>query len=556
MKRLLVTVIMMFTVLVPLSVSHAINLDLPNPHQLADYMLESTEVYLGSRMGAEYFDELDALALSVYEKLPESLDIEPVTIDSYMRQEFEAQGYDWDAFVTLLGDYMAAGIEFPEDDFLGDDPYFTFVAEITDRQATIDALLALVTPLDTVPPNIPERDDFLVYEDVDFVVYATETHFVFSTHPNYILDLDTTLSDSSEYQNALTTLPADSYSGLMYVSASAMNEIATRENMATSRAIFALNPEDTGAVMIGITGLSNTVLAIDTAIQTASSPPDPLIMTDALNLLPQEADAFIVGDDLSNLYNTVAGWAQASGEEDPTEQLANVFLLMGLDFEDDVLSWMTGNYAVFYSADTASVINQLETDLTISDLTLEFGLVIEATDADLARQLADKLGQFANVALMNDDSFAIERADETDATFPYTSITFEFPNDDFLELDTIEFVVTADDNLFYLGTAGAYDSLQSGTTLAGDADVTRALETSFSNPTSLWYVNSEGVTLPTLTTTTLFVQRPLEDAELSTPQQVFDLLRSIDTIVDNQTLSTSVDENGVVRIRATMTLHP
>lgn len=550
MNRLFVSTMMFIVLIVPLTVSHAIDLGADNPHNLADFMLDSTEVYIGSRMGADYFNELDTIALAVYGKLPDGLDFERKTIADYMREQFDDMGYDWDSFQSLLGDYVAVGIESHDGTISqGDDPYMTLVAEITDRKAFLDALITMTTPLDALPPNFADGTDDLVYQDLDVIIYATDTHFIFSNNPAYEFPVATPLSSISDFQNALAMLPAVTYSGLAYVSADANLEEFGRGQMRDAGIL------ETDAIAIGITALEDNVLAFDFAVQTNSPLPASIDTSDVLSLLPEGTDAFIVATDLTQAYNTLISLAQtlSTEDDDPTERLPMFFGMTGLDLEDDVLSWTTGDYAVFMSADVENIVNQIEADEKISDLLLEFGVVIEATDPALARQTADKLGDFFDVMLGNDEMFTIEQVDDASPDFPKTTLTLDLPNDDLLDVDSVEFVITANDDVLYMGTGGAFDTLNSGATLSNDADVNGAMSYLLDNPTSVWYLNGEGVTIPVLSGVGVRIS---PNGTFATPETIFEFVRSIDDIINAETISTSVDDNGVVRLRATVTLHP
>jgi len=557
MKHFLVRVTLMLALLVPMSASFAYDLDGQNPHHLADYMLDTTDIYMASRIGADYFNQLDAIAESVYDKLPASIEFERMTIDSIMRREFDNQGFDWDAFVGLLGEYVAFGIELPDDYLVGGEPYATIVLEITDREATIDALITMVMPLDEMPPELPERDDFLVYEDANIVLYATETHLIFSSHPDYVLDALAPLSASSDFTTALTRLPADTYSGILTVSTEAMRIFVNEDGM--YEALFSASVDDIGPGSVGITGLNDDVLAFDVTYQLAGIESDAVVSRDVLTILPDTVDGFIAGNNLANLYNSIIDSTRmsltAQGEDDFTQQLPFFFGMTGLDLEDDVLSWTTGEFALFFTTDSNSILSQLEATQTLTSLPADFGFVIEATDAELARNTADKLGEFVSTMLINESNFTITSVDESDPSYPFTTVAFDVPEDDFIDIDTVELVITANDDWFYMGTSAGYDSLLAGT-VADNPEVNSAMGALLDNPSSIWYLNGDGSTLPVMTTLFLFPSRPGDQTFINTEEQAFDFLYSIDTIVNHQTISSSVDADGVVRVRATLALNP
>ncbi len=550
MNRLFVSITTIVTLMFSVMVSYAFDTDAENPHHLADYMLDTTQLYVGTQIGADYFNELDRIAVSVYDKLPENLDIDRMTIDGFFRSEFENLGYDYDAFLTLLGDYAAIGIE-PRDDVLGtnDDPYTTIVAEITDRDAFIDAVVTLATPFDEVPPNLTGGDDFLVFEDLDVVIYATDTHFIVSTNPAYEFPLESSLSADADFTDTVNMLPADTYSSVIYVS----EEFEFDDDGGEFREFLDENGVEASSFVLGTTAFDDA-LAVDIAGQALAFQTNTVDTSTMLTLLPADADAFIAGDNLTDLYDTIITFTE---DQEFAEQLPFFFGMTGLDLEDDVLSWTTGTYAIFMSTDSASILDQVEATEMITDLPLDFGIVIEATDADLARNTADKLGEFMDVMLAGESAFTISRVDESDASFPLTTVVLNLPNDDLLDVESIEFVITANDNLFYMGTTEAYNSLSAGQTLANDSVITGATAYLLDNPTSVWYLNGDGVVLPIFSTLGVTIRSDDDmSAFLQTPEDAFAFLRSIDDIIDYQTITTSLDDNGVVRLRATLTLNP
>lgn len=570
MKHLRMIIMLGLFTLMPFSVIHAIDLDIESPHILAEMMPDSTEIFISSRIGADWMTELDTILLALYDKLPDSVDFDRVTFDSVFRAGFDENGLDWDMFVSLLGDYAALGLE-PITTFNDDeDPLATIIIEITDQQA-VDSILSLVA---TESGDIATRTiegDVIRYDNVgkdDATIFITPDHFVVTTNPDYSLTPTSPLSASAEFTTALGMLTEETYDLLVYVSEATVETGLSIRDAKGLRAI-GLNPQDIEAWVFGFTILDGNTFTVDVAIGTTTASSGSTVNINYLNAMPATTDAFVVATDLTNVYNhaimLLQGIAEAEGKgENPAKMIPFVFRLTGLDLEEDVLSWTTGGYGIFIGADIMGIIDEMATTDSLSDLNIEAGIVIEATDVVLAQHTATELGEFLELATANEDNVTVTQSEING--LPVTLIQLDVPTKRASQPLGLEFVLTTTNEFFFLGTRSAFDSIMTGNTLADNADFLSTVPRILDNPTSVWYINADGMLIPTILGLNdkhvgenrlrdrLGLDRLTE--LLNNPAQVLDVLESFDDILTSMTFTTAVDNDGVIRLRATMTVNP
>ena len=550
--------------IMPFSVIYAIDLNIESPHVMAETMPDSTEVFIASRIGSGWIEELDALLLSMYAKLPAGLDAELLTIDDAFRQGFEKEGLDWDLFLSMLGDYAAIGFE-PINSFNdGTEPMATIVVEITDQSA-VDIVVNLLTSGSEDKGVRSSEGDVIRYDNVgkdNATIYVTSSHLIITTNPNYSLNPTSPLSSSTEFTNALSLLNEDQYNVLAYVSEETVKSDLSDDD-AQGLQLLGISPDDASAIIAGFTFQNGTTFTSDVAMSANAPAPSSTVNINYLNAMPASTDAFIVATDLTNVYNNVIAMLEDSSRDNPATTIPLLFRLTGLDLEDDVLSWTTGGYGVFAGADVMDIIEEVVNTDTVSDLTIDAGIVIEATDIDLARKTAEELGNFLELASRDNEDVTVSQTELNG--LPVTLIDFDVPAERGNPVFMLEFVLTTTDDFFFLGTRSAFDSIMSGNTLAGDADFANTVPQLLDNPTSVWYANSDGMLIPTVgglnsndsdlrNFRRLFGH--LFDQLGDDTEQILSVLASFDDIFTSMTFSTAVDNAGVIRLRGTITVNP
>lgn len=598
MKRSFLMIFILVMIVIPFSTVSAFNPDQPGPHVMADLMPDTVEIFAATRIGEDFIQELDAITTALYAKLPASLAVaEPYTIDRTARLALADEGLDWDALKGLMGNYAAIGVV-PVGGF-EEEPDMIMVIEITDQAGVEDYLLSVIPE----PDEDVQREmvgDTIVYSDNNdpMKVMISPTHFVISTRPDYDpASVASPLSTAAGFTGALNNLPADQYNMLAYMSEATMEAMLSQGDAAELQQM-GIDPADAGAVTIGATILAGNTFTIDVAAQTAAPVPTSTVNLDFLSAMPGNTDAFIVATDLTNVYNsvtaTIRAVAEENGEEDPTAQIPLMFNFTGLDLEDDVLSWTTGSYGVFFGADFMTILEEAMSTGTVSELNFEAGIVIEATDVAKAQAAAAQLGETLTAMVANEEDVTITQSEVNGTAI--TSIIASTPLDPSMPPIDIEFVLTATEDFFFFGTRSAFDAVMSGDTLASNSDFGKSTQYLLDNSTSVWYTNSDGVIVSSviplaimgpavgnvfenviaeLESEPMMEPTPLggstddssDDADSDTDMSdsssmngefdiIMDVLSVYDEILSSMTISTSVDTGGIVRFRATMSVNP
>jgi hypothetical protein len=189
-----------------------------------------------------------------------------------------------------------------------------------------------------------------------------------------------------------------------------------------------------GGAAVGFTLLDERALTMDLALEYDMSAlgamaPDmssfPAFDPAFAAHLPAGTQLAIQGADLSqSIQQSLDSLAMAqamdpSADDDaPTgeEMLAGIDFVVrgatGLDLEDDILSWMTGQYAVGMSVDFGALLNAAMSG-DVGPEALSFGVVIENTDQQGAQALVAGLTRTLNAFITPDSAPDVVLSEET-----------------------------------------------------------------------------------------------------------------------------------------------
>jgi hypothetical protein len=191
--------------------------------------------------------------------------------------------------------------------------------------------------------------------------------------------------------------------------------------------------------------------------------------------VPADAPVVILGANLAETYDLLIQNLRAAMQlqveagneeaEDFEEGLRFVEIgvrgLTGLDLQEDILGWMTGDYALFLNVNPEGI-----GSTTI--MPLDFGLVFEATDPAAAQAVVDGIRE----AITQSEPENVTLTEETVSGIDAAVITAE-PED---EPYPVEILVGANDEVFVIGTRNAFTAAvePSNGGLAADAGFTAA----------------------------------------------------------------------------------
>jgi hypothetical protein len=456
------------------------------PSRMAHLVPAQAPFYASIRIDRGYRNTLDELLRTLRTAFPELNLLLPGTsvndlLDAGAQQlldETFAQQEAW------LGDYAALAVQsidvlfdrdFRNDDFVSVGVFVeirnsararTAAERALNRSGTRFTSQRLGSHLIYVPVN--ESQNFLVVVSDDVLGVTTRGYF------DYLRGNDErpwpTLREDARFQRMLSALPAPSYNALIYVdvpqlvlaSDRSLSFRAPSERLPRLAAVRGIEP-----TLIGLTILPDTILTIDVA-QPASMPTvltalGVSVDTSArvnpafVNLLPNNTVYAIHGTNLAQGYRTVTdalgalvdtatlGLLPVEIGQSGLNSVANLAAAvgLGLDFERDVLDALTGDFLVFVAPNP-----QLTTQRLPLSAPIDFGVVLQNTDAAIAARVVDRLYRALPVTT---------RTFSLPVTFYTTDAGFSMLYRD--ERLLVELVVEQTADYVFVGTVGAHQGV-------------------------------------------------------------------------------------------------
>jgi hypothetical protein len=517
---------------------------------LADYFPENTLVFASARTDSGYVEELDSFLVHINANLGGKLPSDISVVDALDQFSFSATGRSFDrAFGAWLGDSVAVGLTDITGISNSDDASLMIAAEITDRDAATEFLVPLVNnPVVTETPDytfyaptsafdrtfVLIADNVVLFGNTDDIVSAFEDGF-------------SNLSGNAMFGATQTALPNGDYNIFAYIDIEGLTRdfvdlVSDQVGVLGGMDSYLANAQSpSGAISVGFTAIDERNLVMDMAVvlsdeamamqadapgNIAQSPIDPdfarhipadaqlvvhdngfgpefLAVFDALNAL---GPAF---QEIIDLGVNVADQFGAFSSVDPlAEEIVRGFDISvinfggvlknyaiqifagftGMHLEDDVLSWMTGDYATFLR------VLPLSGEIPF---TIDGGFVTTATDP---AQAGDVVSGLARAAELYELDFEREDigGDALVLTAPIRGLLnlAGLSMDDLLATPEFDVIVGANDDVFVVGTrAGAKFALDSvGDSLLDDPAYAYAADTLFLDDTLfVWYIGTSGM---------------------------------------------------------------
>ena len=222
---------------------------------------------------------------------------------------------------------------------------------------------------------------------------------------------------------------------------------------------------------------------------------------DFANFIPGNASLVIHANSLTNLYLTTTNFLDSlnagSDSHAPSAQVKQVLSMFGIDLQRDLLSWMTGDYALFFRADMLDLVSAAVTNTTPNlenlDQKFDFGLVVEATDPDKARAFAARLDTLIQQMVAGQQGITV--SSETIHGVDVTVLSLSAPLDARNTLN-IDLLIGASDDVFFLATRPAAETILNGDgMLTGNRSYIEAQNYVLPNPTTVVYADGEGLVL-------------------------------------------------------------
>ncbi|RMG69936.1 MAG: DUF3352 domain-containing protein [Chloroflexi bacterium] len=413
--------------------------------------------------------------------------------------------------------------------------------------------------------DVTEGDGYTIYSNgseqflvTDEVVLTSNIDLV------TLFEQESSLAASSDFTNAFDLLPNDRYNIALYINSSALNT-SLMNNMTDMDEFNNLMPmfESGGNVAVGFTILNGRDLVIDVAVDEVILPLGLIppaqnpINLDFAQHIPGNAQLVIHDNNLSGdvLYSFEAMNVLGPVLQELIETFAEmdnadtfgldvstinfggltknaiipIFAgLTGLNLEDDVLSWMTGDYAL-----TLSLI-QVPDPI---GFTLDGAFIVEATEAEAAANVVSQLGRAAELyglagVSMDDDVVVLGDL------LPSLLEAGGLPADILDESPSLDFLIASNDDVFAFGSRPAVTFAldPQAFTLADHPDFQHAASLFLPETQTVFYIGTDGLVeaLPALNVLGL---RPEEI------QQVQFLLAQVESLTIS---GVQLDESSVV----------
>ena len=554
---------------------------------LARFFPDKTLLFASVRTDSDFFTALDSMIGIVRDNMPDvGVPLETVEqmLDRVVAESPNLGGTFGDTIRPWLGNTAAIG--FPTlGEMLDDDVYnnlsgpVLIAADITDRAAT-EAFFDQLIP-DTAEMSIEQTADYTLITPTsaqDGVEIAASRNggiyigneVLLITNDPALLPQDTitsSLRDSADFTNSLSYLPESDYNAVLYLNLPEfLSQIpATELDPDEAAALAAIAPliDGVGGQVWGATILDGRSLTLDVAqpitdpsvyeavgISLPSSTP---ISFDFARFIPAGTPLVIQSTDLNSVYNTLITSLRTTmamqaemmpdGGEDINQELEEGIAqlefairgMTGLDLQDDILSWMTGNYALTLGFSPS--LEDLPPSGIPSSFPVEFGILIEATDAAAAQAVVDGIAMALSSAGSGDFTLTEDTFGDVTAqviTIPADGLPFP-----------VEIVFGASNEVFAIGTPRmAEAAFNPGDGLAADPSYIEMQAFALDAPTTLYYAAGEGLT-------------PLVNALAVTNSvnaQDKDAIMSLFRLLSSGSISTMTLENGSVLYRMVLTL--
>lgn len=544
---------------------------------LAAYFPDKTPVFAAVRTDDGFINDLDVVLEQLRIVMPDA-DIPESLMDAFDEMVGEQyEGADFQSvFRPWLGDTAALGVislatafdDKPQND---DETPMMFAVSITDRAA------AEAWFQETSVANNP--DDFEVLQTADYTLVTRPSDpnsseallfrddAVFFTNQPALLPTDglppSSLAANPDFASTLALLPESDYNAAIYVDqrvilagALASAEAEAEDEMEES--VLDMIEELSASAapqVVGFTMLNDRALVIDSvqsmdaaALARAASQPVDLAFA---GYIPRGTPLVIHASNLEGLYNAAIDQLRDAAAletddddfepEDLEQVLAQIGFLVrgatGLELEEEILSWMDGDFALTLDFDPALTdipAGADPMDVLFSRFPFDFGVLIATSSPTQSAAFVSGLQE--SLTGLADETMTVST--ETIGGANVVVITVE---DDDMPFP-FELLLGSNDTLFAFGTrkavTGAFNPTEG---LVADASFIEAQATMLANPFTVLYLNGPR-TLPLATI-----------AELSGDEEDAEDLAALLRLMHSASITTAAIDGGYAA-RIVMTL--
>lgn len=476
---------------------------------MARYFPTGTDIFFAMRIDDAYVGELDAVIDKVIRQLPREFRVPPLSLADEL-QNVTIPNMSYAELRAMLGDHVAfaagnSSVLFDDTSRNDESAPFMVAVEIRDRAAVENLVASTNSRLER-----RSESDYTIFEDVNNDTYFTISNsLLYITSVSMLPPTSATLLGDSQFVATMQALPAPSYNIAFYIDARPlMNTALLQMGSNPPRAMQELFLQF-DSIAFGLTILDGNTLTMDWVQKTPSfvryEPIDPAFVRFAPAGTSAVIHASGLSDQINYLLEIVRDAARQMDQRDPMLDVRAGFAMLGLDVEEDILSWMNGDYLATLELNLDAILNAISANdpSMLSPLPLDFGLIFEATDAAKAANLVQKLTTTLQNFLTGQNEVSIVPRQIANGTL--TEIKLAIP----LDQSSLTYIISlgATDEVFFLASEGvANHILNGGPGVDSDAAYQAAARYFLPDAVSLAYADGEGllssaavITVPFLT---------------------------------------------------------
>lgn len=379
------------------------------PQTMAAYLPADAEFAAFARIDGDYLDTLSDVVNTVVAKFPAELTAQIPTVN--LQQMLEMQVGQLED--TGIGDYVAVSISnmavTMDREVSNDDEVRAYiVVQVADRAALEDFL--------------SERGNLEGEADGDWTRYPIDrtTNLFVGNQVAYITNAEQMqldglpLSDDGPFSETIAQLPETNYNILVYADLGPLFAASMEMMPAESMEVFetmGMDLSEFGPIAFGATILDGRSLVIDSyvspfpmmAAMGISGQIDPAFAAN----IPAEFSFVIHGTNLQAAFDAALdSFEQTMEMTDPQQALSREQIdgffqgFFGISLEEDVIAWMTGDYALVADFDMMALISDFEAG-TLDEFTLDprFAFVVEGDGSDRPQRWRRRSARPSSVSL-------------------------------------------------------------------------------------------------------------------------------------------------------------
>ncbi|MFQ3660264.1 MAG: DUF3352 domain-containing protein [Anaerolineae bacterium] len=551
------------------------------PASMARFFDARTSIFVSIRIDDGYLDALSSVVNRIGEKIPPGIvpsGLLPLDLRAQLDSQLALANISLADIRGAVGDHFAVGVNDIEafiasSQRSGSPEGFFFALAMRDRAAL---MRLIASNIGQIP--MEESFGFTILRPNSDTVIAIGDEVIYIAPSGVTLPLGTrmaTLLSTSGFQESAAAMPAESYNIYMYVAYADLLSaaVAISGDMGFSPELMELLPS---SLAIGATILDDSVLTIDVVTDQLIEGVLTTPVTPAFGaFIPNGVDLLLWGADLNGYVNYVLDILpdslSAGTTTTPEEAAAQIEQALtsftqatGINLREDVLSWMTGDFAIYSTLDLEPLTRFIVAGASgtrapnLPEFPVEFGVVIATDNPAKTAETVTKLTTLVRAAVANASQLRVNDVNENGFTGIELIVTvpLEGPS----RTTSIDILLGSTNEIFFFGTTKTAQGLLAGQNVLNDPVFSRALTYAPPNLVQFAYTDGEGFAgllgLPIGAALALSGGNP-SASEAQAAQDVATMLQVVEflnRVVDHSIIASGYAANGYVVARATIAL--